>query len=356
MAWQAKVEISKDKAGKCRFHSLRSLNLTDCRVHPRGQNTPYEVSPDSRRGFGSVDGMTTEESEQKGPVIAGQFSHTARWLDDPHQWAFFVSHYEGQVKRLIVFVHGFRGESVGTWIDFPFIDATRPENLWWYESDYLFVSYNSTKDTINGVANRIRGHMARFYPAPFAPAMEICGLRARDDITTPYEELALVGHSLGGVILRRALCDAAQEWIESDHQKAARPALLDATTRLFSPASAGFRPAGWLGLLRETGLWERAIELFLRRSPAYSDLQPGSLVLSEIHRRTVALAKRGDPDLTALRAHILWASPDYVVIDERYDTDHVAQSCDDTSHSSVCKPRNATFVAPWVFVKNGSVF
>jgi pimeloyl-ACP methyl ester carboxylesterase len=300
--------------------------------------------------------MTTAQSEQKAPVIVGHFSHTSCWLDEPDGWAFFVSHYDGQVKRLIVFVHGFRGGSVGTWTDFPFIDAALPENLWWYESDYLFVGYNSTKDTINGVADRITRDMARFYPVPFAPAMEICGLPARDDTTTPYEELVLVGHSLGGVILRRALCDAAQKWIaDSDRQKDTRPALLDATTRLFSPASAGFRPAGWLGLLRETVLWARAIELFLRRAPAYTDLQPGSLVLTAIQRRTEEFAKRGDPDLNALRAHILWASPDYVVIDERYETDHVSQSCDNTSHISVCKPRDAEFVAPWVFVENGSV-
>jgi hypothetical protein len=298
--------------------------------------------------------MTTAESEQLAPDVVGHLSHTPSWLDDPEGWAFFVSHYDGWVKRLIVFVHGFRGRPVDNWIDFPFIDATLPENLWWYESGYLFIGYNSTKDTINGVADRIRKHIPRFYPDPFAPAMEIGGLRARDNVTTPYEELVLVGHSLGGVILRRVLCDAAQEWIDSDRQKDTRPVLLDATTRLFSPASAGFRPAGWLGLLRETGLWERAIELFLRRSPAYSDLQPDSLVLRELNRRTVELVKRGDPELTALRAHILWASPDYVVIDERYETDYVSQSCDNQSHGSVCKPRHGQFLVPWFFVQNGT--
>ena len=300
----------------------------------------------------TIGAMTGTEAKASGPAIIGHFSHSFVELDDPERWTFFVSHHDHPVRRLVVFVHGFRGESVGTWLDFPLIDADLPENLWWAESDLLFIGYNSTKENIAGVANRIRRNLPRFYPIPFAEVMKICDCPARSDISTPYEELYLVGHSLGGVILRRVLCDVAQEWLDSGGSSD-KPALLDANARLFSPASAGFEPSGWLGLLRATGFWDRMIEIILRRSPAYTDLQPNSLVLRETRDRTVSLINTHGADLSALRAHIVWANPDGVVITERYGTDYVDSSSDNKGHISICKPRDDEYELPWAFVQTG---
>lgn len=260
-----------------------------------------------------------------------------------------VSHFGGHVKRLIVFVHGFRGKAIGTWMNFPLIAADEPELSWWHESDMLFIGYDSTKETIAGVAYRIRSEMPRFFPKPFPDAMQRDGFPVRADITSPYDELVLVGHSLGGVILRRAVCDAAQLWVRKESSE--RSVLLDATMRLFSPASAGFQPSGWLGLLRATGIWDLALELFLRRSPAYSDLQSNSEVLRAIRERTINMLET-EP-FPALRAHIVWANPDGVVITERYTTDYVDKHDDDCNHISVCKPRARGFSMPWKFVKEG---
>lgn len=300
--------------------------------------------------------MSTAAQQGNATVVAGHFSHSFRELDHPKRWTIFVSHHDDHVKRLVVFVHGFRGESVGTWMDFPMIDASRPENLWWFQSDCLFIGYNSTKETITGVANRINRELPRFYPQPLPEAMNIYGARARRDTTTPYDELIVVGHSLGGVILRRALCDAAQEWIDNGRPADHKPILLNATTRLFSPASAGFQPSGWLGLLRATGVWDRAIEIFLRRSPAYSDLQRNSEVLREIRESTLEKKPKEDTELSALRARILWANPDGVVVTERYTTDFTDDSWDDSHHISICKPRTGTFEAPWRFVQTGKAY
>lgn len=298
--------------------------------------------------------MSTEESQRTQPRIIGHFSHSLCELDDPDRWAFFVSHSDATVKRLVVFIHGFRGEAVGTWMDFPMIDGHHPDHAWWAEADLLFIGYDSTREEITGIANRIRKYLPKFYPLPFAPIMKICGVPARVDIATPYSELYLVGHSLGGVIARRVLCDVAQEWVDSGLSADKRSPILDARTRFFSPASSGFQPSGWLGLAHATGLWETAIELFLRRSPCYSALKPSSLVLREIHSRTVELLRAGGTELSALRAHILWANPDGVVITERYATDHVDSSFDDKSHLSICKPQDQIYDHPWLFVETGN--
>lgn len=177
-------------------------------------------------------------------------------------------------------------------------------------------------------------------------------VRLRDPNPEGYKELLLVGHSLGSVIVRRMLCDVAHDWhmrLKTD-PSAARPPLLAGQLRLFSPASAGFRPSKTLGLLRASPAW-LAVNLHLRRSSSYSDLQPGSLVLTETRRRTEELVDAHD-ELDSLRAHILWANPDGVVIAERYDSDYLDDALDGKSHRAVCKP-NSAYQAPWTMVETG---
>ena len=293
----------------------------------------------------------TLATEAEVPAWVGP-SHSMRQLSSPERWTMFVSHYTGHVKRLVVFVHGFMGSAVRTWQEFPQIDSRRAENLWWLESDLLFVGYRSTKDDVTGVANRIRHHLDSFYPGPSHDALTANGWVARNDITSPYEELIVVGHSLGGLILRRALCDAAQDWIDKGRPADARPILLESQNRMFSPASAGFRAAGFLGLLRAAPPWA-AIEMFLKRASAFTDLQPDSTVLREVKSRTIELQPHKDRDLSALRAKIVWASPDNVVIAERYGTDFVEWSWDGKDHVSICKPNLPAFRMPWTFVRTG---
>jgi alpha-beta hydrolase superfamily lysophospholipase len=219
----------------------------------------------------------------------------------------------------------------------------------------LFVGYDSLGENISGVAHRLRRDVPKFYP--FLPqdliqADETFPRRA-SEMPYPYRELVLVGHSLGGVIVRRALVDEALLWLEQRKAEpgARRPALLDAQVRLFSPASAGFRPAGWLGLWHASCLWSVA-NARLRRASAYTDLQPQSPLLVETRRRTEQAVAAREPDLRALQAFILWANPDNVVLAERYDTDHVDEAVDHTDHRSVCKP-GEVYRDPWRFVETG---
>jgi hypothetical protein len=125
--------------------------------------------------------------------------------------------------------------------------------------------------------------------------------------------------------------------------------LLEAQVRLFSPASAGFRAAGFLGLVRATPLWH-AVHMYLARSSAYADLQPGSPVLTNLRERTEGLA--GEPEFQALRSRTLWANPENVVLAERYETDFPDEFSHGKDHASVCKP-NDRYESPWTFVERG---
>jgi pimeloyl-ACP methyl ester carboxylesterase len=255
-----------------------------------------------------------------------------------------VSH--GKATRLIVFVHGFLGDVLRSWTDF---ELSGQVGQWWEESDLLFVGYRSTRENITSVADRLRRYLPAVYPTPFPAAMNGNGVRARDDISSPYEELLLVGHSLGGLVIRCALVDAAQQWVNGG-PGAEKPVLLNAETRLFSPASAGFRPAGLLGLAEELGML-KLTPLRLGMCSAYTDLQPDSTLIADIQKRTEHFVEiTSEP---ALRASILWANPDNVVRTEWYATDKYRESTDwGQTHTTVCKPRD-TYRLPWHFVENG---
>lgn len=278
------------------------------------------------------------------------FSHSQRRLASPYPdgWIAYLSHRAP--ARLVVFVHGFNGRAVSTWQRFP---EGGPRNDWWQTSDLLFVGYDSVRDTIVGTAARIRKALPTFYPRLPADLTVVDDVTVRPPSTQDYRELFLVGHSLGGLVLRRMLCDLAQGWIEEKSMDpvATRPPLLDAKVRLFSPASAGFRSAGWLGLCQASPLW-LAFNMYLRRSSAYTDLQPDSQLITSTRRRTEQLVVQHSADLAALRASILWANPDNVVLAERYDSDYVDDSVDNTSHISVCKPTDE-YEEPWTFVEKG---
>ena len=270
-----------------------------------------------------------------------------RRLSDPAPWVAVLS--DSHTRRLLVFVHGFRGRSMESWTEFP---TSHSIGEWWRESDLLFVGYDSVRETITGVAARLRSELPRFYPNLPDELVVAGGVPLREP-SAAYEQLLLIGHSLGGLVVRRALADAAQEWL--DHRAvnpaASKPALLDAQVRLFSPASAGFQPAGRLGLLKASPGWS-GINMYLRYSSAYSDLQPGSTLLTGTRSRTEQLVWSNGTEFQALRAGILWANPEDVVISERYDTDFVEAVADGTNHRGVCKP-SSSYRTPWVFVERG---
>lgn len=252
--------------------------------------------------------------------------------------------------RLVVFVHGFGGRAVRTWHEFDLSGQTRP---WWRESDMLFVGYESRTERPGETAAWLRRRLPDFYPL-LPPGTTTQGnVSVRNSTTTSYRELVLVGHSLGGFILRLALLEEARSWLFQDREldpDAPRPPLLDATLRLFSPASAGFQPAGLLAIL--TCIFSRSM-IALRASPAFTTLQPQSALLTDTREETETLIRSHRKELAALRAHILWARPEQVVEREGYQTDYEADSLiPRRSHADVCKP-DVDYEQPWYFVESG---
>lgn len=218
----------------------------------------------------------------------------------------------------------------------------------------LFVGYDSVTHPIGSVAFALRTKLPEFYPTIRNDLAQIGGVVARRADTERYAELYLVGHSLGGVIVRHALVSIADQWINAMavDPKERPPDLLDATVRLFSPASAGWRLAGKLGMLQGSLFW-KVIHPFACKSPNYRDLRPRSKVLANTEENTKRIISQlGNTAAAALRAHILWADPENIVISERYSSDFADYFQGGTDHRSVCKP-TGMYAAPRDFVRTG---
>lgn len=266
-----------------------------------------------------------------------------------HSLASFAMVSKFRPRRLVVFVHGWRGNASTTWGDFV---APPPDRLWWSEADLLFVEYDSVNEHVTAASDRLRAKLEDFYPVPHLDMLVRDGIQVRNDITTPYEELILVGHSLGGLVLRRAMVDSLDEWRMAGYPVATRPSILDGSLRFFSPASAGFSPSGALGALNSAPMWW-VVEMFLNHGSGYKDLQPGGSIIVNTRRRTEAYSHSAE-HRRSVAANILWANPEKVVATERYDTDILTRTADGTSHRSVYKPSTG-YSIPFRFVEIGDV-
>lgn len=264
------------------------------------------------------------------------------------KWVLYAS--RTQPLRLIVFVHGFGGKTVKTWHEFA---LSGEAGEWWRESDMLFVGYHSLHERPGETAAWIRKRLPDFYPQLPERFLGTRDALLREPSDATYSELFLVGHSLGGFVLRLMLLQQARAWLFEEREfdlEAPRPKLLEAKLRLFSPASAGFQPAGLLAIL--TSMFSVGM-VALEGAPAFTALRRDSELLARTRDETEALILTHGADLAALRAHIMWARPERVVERDGYRTDYEADSLvPERDHSEVCKP-GLGYEQPRRFVKTG---
>jgi hypothetical protein len=215
------------------------------------------------------------------------------------------------------------------------------------------------------LANQVVSFLRSVYPSPsymhlFKPDF-ISGdkIVVRDEglnLPVRYENLVLVGHSLGGVLLRQAILDIAAQRgydnVDVFQMSQEDRDILDATLRLFAPAIFGFDPTHLIGYFLNFACGVPPLRLALKplldSNPPYKDLELKSERLQDLRRRTELLARQL-PSARALRAEIVYGSEDHVVHIDRFDCDPVAEIARDQSHTSICKP-TAEYQAPLRFV------
>jgi pimeloyl-ACP methyl ester carboxylesterase len=257
-----------------------------------------------------------------------------------------------KAARSVVFVHGFGGDACGTWSHFQMlIDELDEFRDWFSTTDLFFFQYKSVWERVDSSVDRALKFLDAMVPRPeeehflvvldpiiSEEPLETVRLSALP-ASRVYEEVILVGHSEGGVVIRKAILDA-----DSDKRRD-RSFLLGAGIALFAPALFGYKPSGLLGTLANFPGIGKVVDAFLSATPAYQDLNDVEGLLKPIQEETERLAE--EKAYPASTARILWSRQDHVVSPGRdgkyrYDT---RDYLDGHSHTTLCKP-NPNYTDP----------
>jgi pimeloyl-ACP methyl ester carboxylesterase len=289
--------------------------------------------------------------------MAQRVPHT--YLTLPNQGKSFMlisDALEADVKRAVVFIHGFNGSARGTWTDFlSLVDDPQACSAWWEAADLFFYHYqwDSVFRQLTNNALKIFNFIEEIFPQP-----NIIGrAHAYRSNQFQYEELILVGHSEGGLLLRKVIVEAAERdtnilafMRDAKYSKLAQPAgegMLKAKVRLFAPALGGDMQSGLVGVLASLPVVSHA----LSSSAAKKGMDQGSPAVTEARRRTDRYTEFVWFD--CFRAHIIWAEKDSIINSEKYTEDKQCHNFPTgSSHTSVCKP-SLTYTLPLDFVEEG---
>jgi len=254
-------------------------------------------------------------------------------------------------RTALVFVHGFNGEAVGTWLEFP---SLLPSVGIHRGHDLFFFGYASTSETAAYSASHILAFLDALNSDPVGRVINPSRPKGSPERAPSfrYQRIILCAHSLGAIVCRLALIQAARQ---------IPPRAWPAITRLvlFAPAHMG---ASILSLASLTlaavrlplAITAQPLDALLRLLfPALIDLTPGSETLRELREDTMELlSKRPDSDF--LRARVMHASGDRVVRQAAFGADYPTVPAPNVDHIRVCKPAGG-YALPLTFVAEALV-
>lgn len=234
-------------------------------------------------------------------------------------------------RKLVVFVHGFGGDALGTWRQFS--DLWPPGDAGY---DLVFYGYDSLRQQVIYSGSELREFLETFLAAPadmINPTVEHLtainpGILRR---AFTYQKVVFVAHSLGAIIIREALVEA-----EQNHP----PWMTGSELVLFAPAHKGaFATKVALAGLTGVPFAHAIVSLVTLKVRALADLDEKSL--EPLEKRTLdAINARGARALEPLRAStVVFPMYDSVVEQKPFGRDAGAKTFPGCGHSDVCKPR-----------------
>jgi pimeloyl-ACP methyl ester carboxylesterase len=244
------------------------------------------------------------------------------------------------VATAVVFVHGFGGGPQKTWIDFHnLIDTTTSNRNEWEASDVYFFGYDSTHTSIDDCADELTNFVNGVFPTATLNPTDSAVIPSDILPVRNYENLVLVGHSQGGIIIRWSIANAGQR---ANHNPVQAP-ILKSRVALFAPALFGYVPTRWLGVAAAISGLRRLHDLYIAHSPSATEMKDKTF-LQQVEKITWECYKQS-PKTPAYSAHVLFGSDEQVVVRQKYvqDCRHTPQSGKD--HFSICKP-NASYSRP----------
>jgi hypothetical protein len=230
-------------------------------------------------------------------------------------------------RGVVLFVHGFRGSAIDTWLAFPFSLPREPKVA---DFDLLYYGYD-TREQAGYSADKLRELLCLVAEDPAAlvnPSLPH-GVRSREPHA--YEHIVIAAHSLGAVVSRLALLLC----VDAQHQPLGW--LSRVRLALFAPAHSGARAARLASLLLRgvpaNGLVEAGARAIYK---SIDDVDPGSPTLRDLSTRTATVLGAG---VDCHRAWVAHGKKDWVVFQNQFEQDRVPWSrWDQLGHSGVCKP------------------
>ncbi|MDB5087245.1 MAG: hypothetical protein JWR09_1239 [Mucilaginibacter sp.] len=226
-------------------------------------------------------------------------------------------------KNLIVFVHGFGGDSTRTWnnfLSFILFDS------YFKNSDIIFYGY----DTFKGQASDHSSQLYDFLNLMNNPLKNNI-LPAQQQLPERnYQFVLLVAHSLGAVLVRQAQLLAYIEnkkWVDKSR------------LALFAPAHNGaeiipLATQALPGLSALLGIFAKF------RYPILNDLNPSDNgILKAIKEQTNDLQRQGKAEFSKARL-VIHARGDKIIKSYQYLLDKPAKIVENSNHVAVCKPKN----------------
>ncbi|MER8852869.1 hypothetical protein NKH94_14855 [Mesorhizobium australicum] len=232
-------------------------------------------------------------------------------------------------KTCVIYVHGYGGHAVKTWGDFPDLAMERPE---FQQVDLVFLGYESRSRPAVYNVGVLYQAVCLLAEEASKVTRRVGGPERANDFA--YESIILVGHSLGGALVRDVAMSAREMrkgWADK------------MTLALFAPAHVGANVIELielsLGFLKYLG----PMQAFMRvKSPVLNDLRRGSDYLNELRKK----AERIGTHCTTQAKLVVHASNDWIVFRDVFFQDPPLTPYDQHDHVSCCKPIRALFQDP----------
>lgn len=232
------------------------------------------------------------------------------------------------VNQLLVFVHGFNGTAVGSWNNFSSFLCQYGKLG---QTDMVFYGYNSLE----------RGRGAGGFSSDFLTFLkeeiEKRSNRSRLDQKVRerrleqrnYEKITIVAHSLGAIVVRKALLGAKADnvtWLSKIQMM------------LFAPAHLGAKIEKLIFGILDIVMVTRILGGITKHNwPVLSDLERESDLLKKLETMSLYYLNKGEGDFTKARM-VVHSYKDGIVTNDRFCEDPQQIDIKNSTHKSVCKP------------------
>jgi pimeloyl-ACP methyl ester carboxylesterase len=232
-------------------------------------------------------------------------------------------------RNAVLFVHGFRGDALRTWGNFPDLLIEEPSSRTF---DFVFYGYDAFSSELNACAVDFAKFLKTLILNPAEISNTTVPSQAARRADHKYTTIYLVGHSLGAVVMRLALLQL-REVIKSDLNRV--------RMILFAPAHCGAYLAKLLSeTLSPIPILNLAGSLLRFSSPLIDQLMPGSDELKDLKSQTTASIATDGEAAYLVAKKVAIARKERIVKNLRFCADPTFEEPIDAHHVSICKPKS----------------